>query len=57
MVQIISGIANSCVGVFNFIVLEGVVELGLGRQSNVLDPSDFDVAGDNGGEKFKFAEN
>lgn len=54
--KITSGVGNGWVGVFDFGVVKGVMECGLGRQSNFLEPSDFDVEGEVGDGKFSLQE-
>lgn len=44
--KITSGMGNGWMGVFDFGIIKGVMECGLGRQSNFLEPSDFDVEGE-----------
>lgn len=50
--KITSGIEIGCIGVFDFVILKGVMEFDLGPESSFLEPSDFDMDGGNGSEKF-----
>lgn len=50
--KITSGMGNGCVGVFDFVILKGVMEFDIGPQSIFLEPSDFNIDGGNGSEEF-----